>query len=61
MDIKAEYGTGIHSLYKQGRYGFSFDIDYSKINIPGFSLVDGGNEIYDIVGLRKSVDPFSVL
>lgn len=62
MDLLAEYGTGMHKKYKDARYEElgSFNIDYSKISIPGFTILPDGN-INDIVGLRKSVDPFNFL
>ena len=62
MDLRAEYGTGEHTLYKQSRYSEleDFNIDYKKIHIPGFTVLWDG-KINDIVGLRKSVDPFNFL
>ena len=56
MDIKA-----LHKDYKKNRYKNldNLCIDYDKINIPGFSVSNGN--IIDIVGLRKSVDPFNAL
>lgn len=65
MNILAEYGTGVHKTYKTKRYEEleDFDIsniDFSKISIPGFSILPNGS-IEDIVGLRKSVDPFNFL
>ena len=63
MDLLAEHGTGAHTLYKNGRYsevGLSSKIDFNKIHISGFTVLEDGN-INDIVGLRKSVDPFNFL
>lgn len=63
MDLLAEHGTGAHTLYKNGRYsevGLSSKIDFTKIHISGFTVLEDGN-INDIVGLRKSVDPFNFL
>lgn len=61
MDILAEYGEGEHKIYKDKRYeNLDFNIDYSKISIPGFTVLPDGS-INDIVGLRKSVDPFNFL
>lgn len=56
MDIKT-----LHKDYKKNRYKNldNLCIDYDKINIPGFSVFNGN--IRDIVGLRKSVDPFNAL
>lgn len=63
MDILAEHGSGSHKNYKNKRYlnsSISPKIDYAKIHIPGFYLLENG-EIYDCVGLRYSVDPFNLL
>ena len=62
MDLLAEYGTGEHRVYKNKRYAEidDFEIDYSRISIPGFTVLSDGS-INDIVGLRKSVDPFNFL
>lgn len=62
MDLLAEYGTGEHRIYKNKRYAEidDFEIDYSRISIPGFTVLSDGS-INDIVGLRKSVDPFNFL
>lgn len=61
MDLRAEYGTGEHALYKNNRYSdLDLDIDYKKIHVPGFSVLPNG-AINDIIGLRKSVDPFNFL
>ena len=61
MDLLAEYGSGEHTKYKEERYSeINLNIDYSKINIPGFKVLPG-NKINDIVGLRKSIDPFNFL
>ena len=56
MDIKA-----LHKDYKKNRYKNldNLCIDYDRIKIPGFSVSNGN--IRDIVGLRKSVDPFNAL
>lgn len=61
MDMLAENGTGCHEDYKNLRYlNIDFNIDYTKIHIPGFVVLQDGT-IKDIVGLRKSVDPFNFL
>lgn len=62
MDLRAEYGSGMHKNYKNSRYKDlkDFDIDYSKISIPGFTVLPDGR-INDIVGLRKAIDPFNYL
>ena len=61
MDLRAEYGTGEHEVYKNARYSdLDLGIDYSKIHVPGFTVLDNGN-INDIIGLRKSIDPFNFL
>ncbi len=61
MDLKAEYGTGEHAIYKSSRYSdLDLNIDYTKIHVPGFTVLPNGH-INDIIGLRKSVDPFNFL
>ena len=61
MDLRAEYGTGDHAVYKNNRYSdLDLNIDYTKIHVPGFSVLPNG-AINDIIGLRKSVDPFNFL
>lgn len=69
MDIKAEYGTATHVLHKNDRYkDIDLDLDLSKVSIPGFAIVkvkdkDGQEqvEIFDEIGLYKSIDPFNIL
>lgn len=61
MDLRAEYGTCEHDDYKNTRYSdLDLGIDYTKIHVPGFTVLSNGN-INDIIGLRKSVDPFNFL
>lgn len=62
MDILADHGSGNHAKYKATKYedanlGF---IDFSKINMPGFRVLPSG-EVYDKIGLQKSIDPFNLL
>ena len=66
MDIKAEHGTATHILHKNNRYkDIDMEVDLSNVSIPGFAIVknDKGEviEIYDEVGLCKSIDPFNIL
>ena len=61
MDIRAEFGSANHGPYKKDRYeGTTIDIDLSKVNIQGFAIMENG-ELYDKIGLCKSVDPFNLL
>ena len=69
MDHVAEYGQANHVGHKQSRYLDDsnsdylkdiHDIDYSKVHIPGFTVLESG-EIHDLVGLTKSIDPFNFL
>lgn len=62
MDILAEHGTGKHDIYKSSKYlEVNMDgIDLSKIKMPGFVFLPNG-EIYDRIGLKKSIDPFNLL
>lgn len=69
MDWNAEYGKANHDGHKKTRYQDNSDqeylkdiksIDFSKINIPGFAVLENGT-IYDLVGLTKSIDPFNFL
>lgn len=62
MDIIAEYGPCKHSSHKADKYedidlGY---IDFTKINIPGFSVLPSG-ELYDKIGLQQAIDPFNSL
>lgn len=61
MDIIAEYGSAKHELHKNDRYEGEFiDLDFSRVNIPGFTVID--NEVaYDLIGLCKSIDPFNFI
>lgn len=68
MDIRAEYGSAKHDLHKDDRYeGENIDIDFFKINIPGFTvfheIIDDKQItiVYDLIGLSKSVDPFNFI
>ena len=61
MDIWAEYGEAAHWGHKRDKYtGFEINLDLSKIKIQGFRALESG-EIYDTVGLVKSIDPFNLL
>lgn len=61
MDIVAEYGSASHTAYKLDRYKETgIDIDFSKVNMPGFALLPDGT-IYDRIGLCKPVDLFGLL
>lgn len=61
MDIRAEYGSAKHELHKKDRYEGEFiDIDLSKVNMPGFTVIDN-DIVYDTIGLSKSVDPFNLI
>lgn len=62
MDILAEQGDAIHSLHKAKKYEKVKigNIDFSRINMPGFKQLRSG-EIYDIIGLQNSIDPFNSL
>lgn len=60
MDIVAENGNAAHDSYKKNRKKNSdICLDYSKINIPGFYYFN--EQIYDSIGLVKSIDPFNTL
>lgn len=70
MDIRAEHGSATHILHKSDRYkDIDLEVDLSNVSIPGFSIVkvqdkEGENErieIYDEIGLCKSIDPFNIL
>ena len=59
MDVSAEEGSSSHLIYSEDRRKKSdISLDYSKICIPGFSLLPNGN-IYDTSGLVKSINPFN--
>lgn len=69
MDLLAEYGSAHHAGHKQSRYQLPeesdylkdiMNIDYKKISLPGFSILDDGS-IHDLVGLTTSIDPFNAL
>ena len=61
MDIVAEYGSASHTAYKFDRYKETgINIDFSKVNMPGFALLPDGT-IYDRIGLCKPVDLFGLL
>ena len=62
MDLMAEKGCALHSLHKKKKYETTNlgNIDFSKIHMPGFIELPTG-EIYDKIGLQKSIDPFNVL
>lgn len=62
MDIIAENGPASHNLHKEAKYEGVYlgNIDFSKVNMPGFQLLSNG-EIYDTIGLQKSIDPFNFL
>ena len=70
MDLLAEYGTANHTGHKISRYkndlcGIDYlkdimDVDYSKITIPGFAVLDDGT-IHDLVGLTRAIDPLNFL
>lgn len=69
MDLIAEHGKADHAGHKRRKYvdgqDMSYvqdilDIDYSKINIPGFAVAEDGT-IHDLVGLTKSIDPLNFL
>lgn len=59
MDITAEEGSASHIIYAEDRHKESdICLDYSKVCIPGFSLLPNG-KIYDTSGLVKSFNPFN--
>ena len=62
MDILAEHGSGVHIKYKIEKYENVEleNIDYSKIKMPGFMQLSNG-EVYDTIGLTRSIDPFNHL
>lgn len=69
MDLHAEYGSAHHLGHKNSRYKISensdylediMNIDYSKITLPGFSVLEDGT-VHDLVGLTMSIDPFNAL
>lgn len=62
MDIAAEHTFALHLLHKSDRYDEDvlIDLDFSKVNIPGFSVLPNG-DVEDLVGLVKSTDPFNLL
>ena len=73
QDIRARYGSASHNLHKLNRYKDvknwkDWNIDLSKVSIPGFAIIKQENEdvtetefVYDKVGLCKSIDPFNRL
>ena len=63
MDILADHGSGDHARYKAMKYDENSNlgqIDFSKIDMPGFRLLQSG-EVYDKIGLQKAIDPFNLL
>lgn len=62
MDIRAEFGSAIHSDYKKLKYGTGDGevVDLTKVHIPGFCVLPTG-EIYDIIGLTQGIDPLNLL
>lgn len=60
MDLHAELGKASHIAYSKKRKADSdIQLDYSKIDIPGF--VYHPNGILDQIGLVHAIDPFNSL
>lgn len=60
MDVHAELGKASHNEYSEERKSSSnIQLDYSKINIPGFIYHPNG--ILDQIGLVHAIDPFNNL
>lgn len=60
MDLHAELGKASHIAYSKERKADSdIQLDYSKIDIPGF--VYHPNGILDQIGLVHAIDPFNSL
>lgn len=60
MDFHAELGKASHTLYNKERKAPSdIQLDYSKIDIPGFIYHPNG--ILDQIGLVHAIDPFNNL
>ena len=54
--VFAESSLANHRDYKKEKYGDSkIDLDYSKIQIPGFQYFKETNELFDFIGLEKSL------
>lgn len=53
--VFSESSMANHVDYKKEKYGKSkIDLDYSKIQIPGFQYLETG-ELFDFIGLEKSL------
>lgn len=53
MHINAESGDASHTKYKKKKYENIFDLDRSKIHIPGYGFSE--NTLYDYIGLENSL------
>lgn len=59
MDVSAEEGSSSHFAYAENRREKTdIDLDYSKIQLPGFAYLPNGI-ICDTSGLTKSINPFN--
>lgn len=59
MDIYANLKGARHEDYKNSKYPYRIQFDRNRIDIPGYEYKDGN--VYDSVGLEKSVDPFAIV
>lgn len=56
---RVEYECSMHNLHDKKRYHDRIEIDREHINLYGYQFVN--ENIEDLVGLEKAIDPFSLI
>ena len=54
MHVYAESGEASHSSYKKKKYKAAYNLDRSRIHIPGYGISADAN-VFDFVGLEKGL------